>query len=223
MSRNCEECENFGGWDFSDGTPFCGIEGGFMACPHNDDMNEASNDAQKQPFDLRLDTNLLTDYIRETIQNTIKREAHNIAVQEIKNIVTEAYKDKIRELTQIAIEKTVDAQVAEFMSGDITLGGGWSGPSRTISRSEYLTELIEEHLKERFEKGGIKKDAESIAKQAIDNFSKQTRNEINAGVKQYFDAATRQILTENVVSMLMSNDTYKRLSDSMGCLLSDGK
>ena len=57
------------------------------------------------------------------------------------------------------------------------------------------------------------------AESAINTYDRKLRDEINAGIKQYFNAATREVLTENVVSMLMCNDTYKKLSDSMQTFL----
>ena len=61
--------------------------------------------------------------------------------------------------------------------------------------------------------------AEKEVKRGIDDFERKLKDEINAGIKTYFNTATRQILTDNVVSMLMCNDTYKKLSDSMQTFL----
>ena len=109
------------------------------------------------------------------------------------------------------------------MAGDITIGGGWFEPNRTLPRIDYMSELVQNELGKRFDSASMQESAQREARAAIDKFSKQLKDEINAGVKQYFDAATRQVLTENVVSMLMANDTYRKLSNSMQSFLPEAK
>lgn len=223
MAKNCNLCENFGGYDQYDDMPICGIEGGCQACPYNDELPPAQASETPEPFDVRLDTTQLTEYIRHTLQNTIQREARQIAEQQIRSIVNEAYEDNIQQITEKAIAKVVDEQIAKFMAEDITIGGGWREDSRTISRKDYMAELVQKELDKRFDANGVRKEAENLAGNAINKFLKDARDQINRGTKQYFDTATRQILTDSVVSVLMDNETYRRLSESMGNLLSDGK
>lgn len=218
MSRDCKDCEYFGGWDESDGTPYCGYEGGYKFCPFNSEANVAEKNMM-DGVKFEIDAGFLTDYIRETLKNTVHSVTLKVVESEIGKIVTDTYKDQVKALTQSAIEKIVDAQVTEFMGGDITIGGGWLEPERTITRTAYMSELIEKELGKRFDSDKMKGLAEQEARSAINQFSKSLKEDINSGVKQYFDAATRQVLTENVVSMLMSNDTYRRLSDSMNSFL----
>lgn len=120
-------------------------------------------------------------------------------------------------------EETVEKQVSDFMAGSITIGGGWMEPERTLTRTEYMSELVQKELGKRFDEDILKKSAKEEAEIAINAFSRKLKDEINMGIKQYFDAATRSVLTENVVSMLMNNDTYKRLSDSMKTFLPAGE
>ena len=117
------------------------------------------------------------------------------------------------------IEKVVSQSISEFMQKEITVGGGWSEPERKLTREQYLSETIENELKHQFKSDAIKSYAQKEVKSAIDKYDRNLRDEINAGIKTYFDTATRKVLTQNVVSMLMSNDTYKKLSDSMQTFL----
>lgn len=179
MSKDCRECEYFGGYDDEDGTPYCDCDGGYELCPFNNSSGSKNNG-----FKIEIDTN--------------------------------------RSKTKETMDTIINQQVAEFMSGTIEIGGGWMGPSRTLTRQDYMAEIIEERLGKTFNDGVKNVAAAEITKQ-IDKFTRQTRDQINAGVKQYFNEATRQILTENVVTMLMQNDTYQRLSASMNHFLPEGK
>lgn len=218
MSRECKDCEYFGGWDESDGTPYCDYKGGYEFCPFNSEAKAA----EKNTLDgvkIEIDAEFLAEYVRETIKNTVHSVTRQMVEKEISQIVTATYKAEVEALTQNAIEKIVATQVTAFMAGDITIGGGWREPERTLTRTAYMSELIEKELGKRFDSDKMKGLAEQEARTAIDRFSRSLKDDINASVRQYFDAATRQVLTENVVSMLMSNDTYRRLSDSMNSFL----
>lgn len=221
MARECNSCEHFEGWEYDGGEPICCFKNG-ETCPFND-YEETTEEKQSSGIHITVEGEMIERYIRETILNTFTGHAVRMAENCVKQIINETYEQTIREKTESAIERMVDAQVSEFMAQDIQVGGGWSEPARTLSRKAYLTELIEKELGSRYKDDRIKKDAAMTAKEAIDSFTRKTRDEINAGIKGYFDQATRQTLTENVVSMLMTSDTYKKLSDSMGRLISDGK
>jgi hypothetical protein len=105
------------------------------------------------------------------------------------------------------------------MNGNITIGGGWREPERTLTRTEYLTELVEAGLSENFDKEKIEKAIQSEVESKISKFTSSVKSDINANIRSLFDDATKSALTENVVKMLMDNETYRRLQGSMQNLL----
>lgn len=212
--KDCKDCEFFNGWDYSDGTPHCDCEGGYEYCPYNYSA-EIKNNGMK----IEIDAGFMSDYIRHTIKNTVDCKAYTIAKDEIKSIIDDEMKKKIRDEMDKQIESAVSVAIEEFMSKDITIGGGWCEPERTITRQAYLAEMIEKELKDKFKSDVIKSQATRTVQDAINSYDKKLRDEINTGIKTTFDAATRQILTENVVNMLMCNDTYQKLSNSMQTFL----
>lgn len=216
--KDCRECEYFNGYDYSDGLPMCDYEEngkcGYEYCPYN-----CESDVKKNGFKIEVDAGFMHDFIRHTLTNTIAQEACQIASLEIKKLVSEEIKDRVRAEMDRQIKAVVEAELAEFLSKEIKVGGGWSEPERTLTRTQYLSEQIEKELEARTNSEVLKKTAEHQAKSAIDKYEKKLRDDINASIKTYFNEATRQVLTENVVSMLMCNDTYKKLSDSMQTFL----
>ena len=212
--KDCRECEYCNGFDWEDGTPCCEYDGGYEKCPFND-----VSDLKKEGIKIEIDTGFMSDYIRHTLKNTIESKAINIASNEVKNLVTEDIRQRVKDEMGEQIEKVVSQSISEFMQKEITVGGGWSEPERKLTREQYLSETIENELKHQFKSDAIKSYAQKEVKSAIDKYDRNLRDEINAGIKTYFDTATREVLTQNVVSMLMSNDTYKKLSDSMQTFL----
>lgn len=212
--KDCRDCCFFEGYDYEDGTPHCSYDGSYECCPYND-----QSDIQNNGIKIEIDAGFMHDYIHHTLKNTIEREAISIANKEVKNLITEELKQKVAKEIERQVENTVAKAIAEFMSNEITVGGGWSEPERKLTREQYLAETIEKELKSQFKSDAIKSYAQRETKSAIDRYDRDLRDEINAGIKTYFDAATREVLTQNVVSMLMSNDTYKKLSNSMNTFL----
>lgn len=212
--KDCRDCEFFNGYDYSDGTPQCENDGGYEACPFND-YTSIKNNGMK----IEIDAGFMQDYIRHTLQNTIESSAISIATIEIQKLITDEIKKKVLAEIDAQVKTTVSNAISEFMNAEITIGGGWCEPERKLTRSAYLAETIQNELGKKFKSDVLKEYAVKEAKSAIDTYEKKLRDEVNVGVKTYFDAATRQVLTENVVSMLMSNDTYQKLSNSMQTFL----
>ena len=215
--KECKECEHFNGWDYSDGTPDCDYDGGYEACPYCDYAN-----TKNKGMKIEIDAGFMHDYILHTMKNTIENEARQVATAEIKALVTDDIKQCVLAEMNKQIQSVIEKEIAEFMSKEITVGGGWSEPRRELTRTQYLSEAIEKALKDKFKSDALKSYAEKEVKTAIDAHERKLRDQINAGIKTYFNEATRQVLTENVVSMLMCNDTYKKLSDSMQTFLPSG-
>lgn len=216
MSKDCKDCEYFTGYD-CDGCAECGYEGGFEACPFNDEA-EVKNNGVK----IEIDSDFLSEYIQHTIFNTVHRTTSDIVHSKISKIVTDEYKAEIKAMTREKMGEIVDRQITKFMDGEIHVGGGWNEPSRKISRNQYLSEEIEKALSEKIDSATIKQVAETQASTAIRKFAENLKREINNNLKSILDEATCQTLTDSVVSLLMANDTYKRLSDSMGRLIGVG-
>lgn len=208
--KDCKDCDYFNGYDYSDGTPICDCDGGYECCPYND-MANAKNNGMK----IEIDAGFMEEYIRHTLQNTIDSTAYKIAVSAIKELITDELKETILAEIKAQVKDSVSIAISEFMSKEITIGGGWREPERKLTRTEYLAETMEKELENRFKTDALKEYAKREVESAINSYDRKLRDEVNAGIKTYFDAATRQVLTDNVVSMLMSNDTYQKLSNSM--------
>mgnify|MGYP004474848077 FL=1 len=212
--KSCEDCKYFDGYNYSDGTPYCNYEDGYENCPYNDETPIKNNGVK-----IEVDAGFMQDYIYHTLKNTAEREIGAIAQEEIKSIITKELKDEILKEMRTQIKDVVSNSISDFMEKEITIGGGWNKPERKVTREEYLSETIEDELKDRFKSDTLREYTMSKIARGIDDYDRKLRNEVNKGIKNYFDEATRQTLTENIVSMLMTNDTYQRLSNSMKTFL----
>lgn len=212
--KNCRDCGYFNGYNYNDGMPDCSNTGGFEDCPYNGETS-----VTQKGMKIEIDAGFMHDYIQHTISNTVQNEACRIATEEIKRIIDDDIRSKIRSTMEEAVAKCVNDEVDAFMQKEIVVGGGWREPERHLTREQYLGELVETELGKRFKSEEITRYAENAARKAIEDFSRKTKESINANVKTMFNDITRATLTENVVNMLMCSDTYKKLSDSMNRFL----
>ena len=213
--KECKDCEYFGGYYCDDGTPFCNYVEGYAGCPycyvpvHEEDKNFC-----------KINMEEAYRFISHSILNCIEGKIDEFIDREISNMIAKKYKEAIQEKTESAIADMVERQVEEYMQGDITVSGGWSEPDRTLSRTQYLGETVQKELDRVLkDKSAITNKAENVARNEIEKFSRSLRDDINNNVREMFDSATRQVLTDNVVSMLMCNDTYQKISENMQKLL----
>lgn len=218
--KDCKECDFFEGYDYSDGTPRCSYSengcNGYEYCPYND-----STTVIKDGIKIEIDAGFMHDYILHTLKNTIESTACTIACKEVKSIINGDIRNKVIAEVENQTKSLVEEEIKNFMAKDITIGGGWREPERTITRQQYLAETIEKELDSKFKHDALKSYAEKEVEGAIRTFERKLKDQINESINRCFNEATRQTLTDNVVAMLMCNDTYKRLSESMQSFLPD--
>lgn len=210
--KDCKDCEYFNGYDWSDGTPECEYDGSYENCPYNDEAPKKKNGMK-----IEVDTEFITEYVKHTLVNTFHETATSIARLEIEKIVENEYSGIIQQITKEYVQKCVQEKVDEFMRGEMVIGGGWMEPSRTVTRDQYISELVEKEI------NALTKSAVETAKKAanevVTDFTRKAKDEINKGIKKNFDETMRNALTDNVVNMLMANETFARMANSMDRLL----
>lgn len=212
--KDCENCEYCNGFDYDDGTPDCTCEGGMGGCPYNDEGK-----IKEDKFKITLDIPNITDYIKHTVRNTVDNAVRDMIEDCVKKMVKEKIEDTAEAYVEESLKKVVDDEIKAYMQKDITVGGGWSEPERKMSRNDYLSECTAKVIESELSPKKISSTVNEYCKDTIERYVRNLKDDVNRGVKNMFDETTRKALSENVVTMLMAGDTYKRLSDSMGRIL----
>ena len=47
---------------------------------------------------------------------------------------------------------------------------------------------------------------------------RRIRDSINARIKEMFDSSTRQMLSDNILQVLMANETYRKMQENIACI-----
>lgn len=85
---------------------------------------------------------------------------------------------------------------------------GWSGKKYRVVTKEYkFNEFINSQL-------GIGNEIEKYLTEQIGDIKRQVNNDM----KNLFDKATKDMLSESVLNVLMANDTYKKIQNQVACI-----
>lgn len=213
--KDCENCDYFGGWyDYHDGTPDCDFKGGYENCPYN-----KGGSVKEDPFKITLDIPEINEFINHTISNTLHDAVYNMIDNQVHNVVRDSIKDLAKSYVEEKLKSTIDEEIASFMKKDITIGGNWNEPAKTISREQFLSDTISKELEKKLDSSVATDIVKNYCGSTIRNAIDKLKSDVNSKIKSTFDEETRRALSENIIQVLMAGDTFQRLSDSMGRLI----
>ena len=85
--------------------------------------------------------------------------------------------------------------------------GCYEASSKKVTFQEYIKDNL-----------GITNEMQKYIDSQIDDIRKQ----INGNIKDIFNKSTKTLLADNVLQVLMSNDTYKKIQNNIACI-ADGR
>lgn len=213
--KDCENCKYFyDGYNYDDGTPNCCAPGGYENCPYN-----TSGSVKEDPFKITLDIPEINEFINHTISNTLHDAVYNMIDNQVHNVVRDSIKDLAKSYVEEKLKSVIDEEIASFMEKDITIGGGWGEPAKTISREQFLSDTISKELEKKLDSSVATNIVQNYCRSTITSAIDKLKSDVNSKIKSTFDEETRKALSDNIIQVLMAGDTFQRLSDSMGRLI----
>lgn len=212
--KDCMNCDYFGGYDCNDGTPDCSFKGGYENCPYN-----CAGSVKENNFKITLDIPEINEFINNTVSNTLHDAVYNMIDNQVHNIVRDNIKDLAKSYVEEKLKSTIDDEIASFMKKDITIGGGWGEPAKTISREQFLSDTISKELEKKLDKNTATNIVQTYCHGTIISAIDKLKSDVNSKIKSTFDEEIRKALSDNIIQVLMAGDTFQRLSDSMGRLI----
>lgn len=209
--KDCENCEH--SKYYSDVGYDCGLDED-EPCPYNDEA-----DVKRDGISIVIDAGRMEQYIRNTIRNTVEKTAREVAEREIRGFITDEIRRATQEAVEASVARLIDEEIARYFAGEMTVGGDWRNPARTVTRLQYMQEVITNTLDGQLKNNPIGRVCEEQAKRLFRDWCDKLKRDINDGIKDVFTDAMRQTLTDNVVNLLMSNETYSRLAGSVQRLI----
>lgn len=167
------------------------------------------------------------------IANEVKRTLKKEIIAELKEIVLDSIKDDIQQNIATMSEEIV----REVYENEKVILGGWGEEKQEITVKQYLLNGIRDSFKDgkfiyKKENGyGRMETKELSIKDYIDgeiNFSRiqkdidreidSIRKDINRRIEDIFDSSTKRMLSDNILNVLMANETYQKIQSNIACI-----
>lgn len=167
--------------------------------------------------------------IAREVKRTLKREV----ISELRKEVLENIEEDILE----NISTISEGIVREVYENEKITVGAWGKETREVPVKEYLLEEMQKSfergkflIKKRSPYGGYEptevgireyiddKIDFSVIQKGIDKEIDSIRKDINARIKDMFDSSTRQMLSDNILQVLMANETYQKIQSNVACI-----
>lgn len=194
-------------------------------------MGEESTTTEFDWKDLKIDFDVQN--FAMGIANEVKRTLKKEIITELKKSVLDSLKDDIRQNIATMSEEIV----REVYENEKVILGGWGEEKQEITVKQYLLNGIRDSFKDgkfvqkKKDRYGDWETKEVSIKDYIDgeiNFSRikkdidaevdSIRKDINRRIEEIFDSSTRQMLSDNVLKVLMANETYQKIQSNIACI-----
>lgn len=170
--------------------------------------------------------NAVVSGLKDQLKSEIMREIKGTVLEDIQSDI----KDSVAKITEELVREIYEKEV-------IKIGGGWGVDPKEYTVKQFMMEQIkgsfqdgEVKIKRKDRYGDWRTDKVSFTdwvtsecvtgevQKHVDGQMKAVRDEINRKVKEIFDESTRSMLSENVMGILLANDTYRKIENSIACI-----
>lgn len=185
-------------------------------------------------FDFKnLQINFDVENFAKGIATAVKKTLKKEIIAELKKSVLEDLKDDIQKNIAAMSEEIV----REIYENEKVILGGWGEEKQEVSIKQYLLNSIRDSFKDgkfitkRKDRWGDVETEEvsiqqyinskidfSAIQKDIDREIDRMRKDINSRIKDIFDSSTRQMLSDNVLRVLMANETYQKIQSNIACI-----
>lgn len=193
----------------------------------SEEMTEAEFDFKN--LQINFDVQNFAKGIATAVKKTLKKEI----IAELKKSVLEDLKDDIQKNISTMSEEIV----REVYENEKVILSGWGEEKQEVSVKQYLLNRIRESFKDgkfitkKKDRWGDVETTEvsieeyingkinfSAIQKDIDREIDSIRKDINSRIKDMFDSSTRQMLSDNVLQILMANETYQKIQNNIACI-----
>lgn len=170
--------------------------------------------------------------IANEVKNEVKSKLKAEIIKELKASFMEELKEDI-----ISNIKAISTEIVKEVYDTETVSEGWGKDKKEYTVHEYLMAKMQESfhdgkftIKERDSWGDWKTKEISLTsyidskinysevQKKIDKEIDVIRKDINRKVEDIFNTSTRQMLSDNVLKVLMANETYQKIQSNIACI-----
>lgn len=196
-------------------------DGEYYEEPEYEIENIKREEGEKDTLELKCDLK----YLKEQIVNEIKYKVKDMVVTEIKaEIKEEIITDNFKEILRDSIQELVTQEALKIFDEGITITNSWGEEKETKTFRELVKEQTKEVLEDRnyyskeCYKDKFKKELQRTIEREIESIMEKTTKETKSQIQEVFNEATQKQLSDTMFDLLMQNETYQKLNNSIKLL-----
>ncbi len=203
--------------------------------PSEEELDQMEGEESTETeFDFKnLQINFDVENFAKGIATAVKKTLKKEIIAELKKSVLEDLKDDIQKNIAAMSEEIV----REIYENEKVILGGWGEEKQEVSVKQYLLNAIRDSFKdgkfitrEKDSWGDVKTTKISIQEyidkkinfsaiqKDIDREVDGIRKDINRKIEDIFNSSTKQMLSDNVLKILMANETYQKIQNNIACI-----
>lgn len=189
--------------------------------PEYEIENIKKEEGEKSMLELRCDL----EFLKKQIVNEIKYKVKEMVINEIKAETKEEFiTNEFKEILKDSIQELITQEALKIFDEGITITNSWGEEKET----KTFRELVKEQTKEVLEGGNyysrecykdrFKKELKRTIEREIESIMEKTTKETKQQIQEVFNSATQKQLSDTMFDLLMQNETYQKLNNSIKLL-----
>lgn len=188
------------------------------------EMEYEIENIKKEENEKILELKCDVEVLKNQIVNEIKYKVKDMVINEItadvkKEIITNDFQDMLRE----SIQKLLIEEANKIFDEGIKITNSWGEETET----KTFRDLIKEKVKEELNRSGWRGDTysekfrnkvEGTIKSEIENQMEEISKNVKSNIENVFNDVTKRELSDSMFNLLMQNETYQKLNNSIKLL-----
>lgn len=185
------------------------------------DIENMREDGEDNFLELKCDLEILKNQIISHIKYKVK----DMVIAEIKSEVKkEIITNEFKEILRDSIQELVTQEALKIFDEGITITNSWGEEKETKTFRQLVKEQTKEVLEDRnyyskeCYKDRFKKELQRTIEHEIESIMEKITKETKSQIQEVFNEATQKQLSDTMFNLLMQNETYQKLNNSIKLL-----
>lgn len=178
-----------------------------------------------------MELTLKMDNLEHLVKNALEENLNNVISEQIRTVVSHYIQDSKTSIAEYINAKVLEIADEYISNATITVGGGWNEEAKTYTIEQY----IKAEIADRIESGKFlcksdygndtyksftnfvteKFNVDEKIKKELTNFMTKVKKDIDANIADMFNQTTQAALSSSIINLLMKNDTFLNMQDSI--------
>ncbi len=210
-----------------------------------DGMENTEVKNESENLIIKFNTENFANGIITEVTSKVKADLYKQIINELKDDILKDMKIQIKLSTHEILKEIIDDYME---NEKLQIGGDsiWDDePKEVLSMKQFAKRCIKESIEKgkfeifegfkesRYTKNKYEAQSKTVSfqeyikgnlgitnemKKYIDSQVDDVRKQINGNIKDMFDSSTKQLLADNVLQVLMANETYQKIQSNIACI-----